>query len=186
VLALAWERQEDDRQALHHATRAWELYCTLDQPVAEADALNAIGWHEARLGDCNAGRIHCQAALALHQHHHCLDGEAETLDSLAYIAHRTGQHRQAVHSYQQALTLYRALGNRYQSAHTLDRLGHSHIALGEHEHARVTWQEALQLYEHQGRDSDAARIQRQLDYCPSLEIVETAGAGARTRPSTWS
>lgn len=45
--ALAWERRGDDRRALDHARRALDLYRTLDQPVWEAEALNAMGWYAA-------------------------------------------------------------------------------------------------------------------------------------------
>jgi hypothetical protein len=33
----------------------------------------------------------------------------------------------------------------------------------QHEQARTAWQEALQLYQDMGRDTDRARVQRQLD-----------------------
>jgi hypothetical protein len=33
----------------------------------------------------------------------------------------------------------------------------------DHDQARKAWQEALELYREQGRDEDAARVQRQLD-----------------------
>ncbi len=85
-----------------------------------------------------------------------------TLDSLGYIAHHTGHHRQAIGNYQRALTLLRTLGNTYRCANTLDALGHPHLALGEPDQARAVWQNALQLYRQQGRDQDAGRIQRQL------------------------
>ena len=71
-------------------------------------------------------------------------------------------HHQALDHYQQALTLFRTLGNTYLIADTLDNLGHPHAALG-HEQARAVWREALELYRKQSRDTDAQRVQRQLD-----------------------
>jgi tetratricopeptide (TPR) repeat protein len=163
ALAWAWGLQGDDRRALDHATQAKDLFRTLDQPVREARALNTVGWHAARLGEYGTARAHCQAALPLHRLHLNPDGEAATLDSLGYIEHQTGHHHHALYHYQHALTLYRNLGNTLQSANTLDRLGYPYAALGQHDHARTAWREALELYRLQGRDEDAARVQRQLD-----------------------
>ncbi|WP_312878554.1 tetratricopeptide repeat protein [Lentzea indica] len=122
-----------------------------------------MGWLAARLGEFDTARDHCHTALTLHRQHHHPTGEANTLDSLGYIAHRTGDHHQALDHYHHALTLFRALGNTYLVADTLDRVGHPHVALGEHERARAVWREAVQLYRDQGRDTDAARVQQQLD-----------------------
>ncbi|WP_308257249.1 ATP-binding protein [Saccharothrix luteola] len=166
VLAFTWGSQGDDRRALDHARHALDLYRTIDRPDHpewEGTALNAVGWFAARLGEFDTARDHCLAALTLFRHHHYPDGEAEALDSLGFIAHRTGDHRQAVDHYHQALTLFRALGYTYQIASTLDSIGHSHITLGQHDQARTVWQEAIQLYRDQGRDTDAQRVQQQLD-----------------------
>jgi tetratricopeptide (TPR) repeat protein len=163
VLAMAWELRGDNRQAMRHATRSLDLHRTTDVPGWEADAFNIVGWYAARSAEYDTARRHCQAALTLYRQHHNPEGEAATLDSLGYIAHHTGHHRQAIRYYQQAFTLYRAVGNTSQSADTLDSLGHPHIAAGEHEHARTAWREALDLYQNQGRNTDAARVQQQLD-----------------------
>ncbi|WP_433263956.1 tetratricopeptide repeat protein [Actinosynnema sp. CS-041913] len=59
--------------------------------------------------------------------------------------------------------LFRALGDTQYSADTLNSLGRAHAALGRAEGARTAWREALELYRRQGRDTDAQRVQRQLD-----------------------
>jgi DNA-binding SARP family transcriptional activator/tetratricopeptide (TPR) repeat protein len=171
-LARAWEQREDNRRALEHATRALDLCRTLGRPAWEADALNGVGWHAARLGDYDTARAHCQAALTLHRDHHDADGEADTLDSLGYIDHHTGHHHRAIDHYRQALTLFRGLGNTYESAATLDRLGHPHVALGQHEQARTVWREAAELYRAQRRDSDVTRVQHQLDDLDNQTAVD--------------
>jgi tetratricopeptide (TPR) repeat protein len=95
------------------------------------------------------------------------------LDVLGYIVHHTGHHQQAIDYYQRALTLLRAYDpTNGTSADALDRLGHPYVVLGEHKQARVVWQEAPELYQGQGRDADAARVQRQLD---DLTICDGAG-----------
>jgi DNA-binding SARP family transcriptional activator/Tfp pilus assembly protein PilF len=163
MLSWAWERRGDDRQALHHATRALDLFRAAGQPAPEARALNAVGWYTARLGEYCAARRHCEAALALHRRDQNVEGEAETLDSLGYLEHHTGRHRQAIDRYQQALALRRGQGNTYASANTLDNLARPYTALGQHEQARAVWRQALGLYQQQGRTQDAERVQHQLD-----------------------
>ncbi|MEV4315306.1 tetratricopeptide repeat protein [Actinocrispum sp. NPDC049592] len=162
--SMSCQRRGDDREALIHAQQSLDLYRTTDNQVLEAKALNLVGWYAARLGEYDAARGHCQAALTLHRHHHDPDGgEAYALDSLGFIDHRTGDHHQAIRHYQQALALFRNLGNIYDVADTLDRLGHPHVALGQYDQARVVWREALTLYREQGRNTDAERVQQQLD-----------------------
>ncbi len=163
MLAWAWERWGDDQRALEHARHALAHFRTVGQPVWQAIALNQVGWHAARLGDYDTAREHCQAALALHRQHNNPNGEAATQDSLGYIDHHTGHHHQAIHHYHQVLALRRTLGDTTEVANTLNHLGHPHSALGHHEQAREVWREALELYREQGRDTDAQRVQRQLD-----------------------
>jgi hypothetical protein len=69
-------------------------------------------------------------------------------------------------------SLVQTLGNTYEATNTLDNLGHPHVALGEDDRARVVWWEALRLYEEQGRDTDAGRVQLQLD---DLDKNDSAG-----------
>ncbi|HEV8559091.1 MAG TPA: tetratricopeptide repeat protein [Actinophytocola sp.] len=153
-----------NQQALEHATHALRLYQTLDNPVLNATALNSVGWCAALLGEYDQARSHCTAALALHRRHHeRSNGEAYTLDSLGYIAHRTGQHARAIDYYQQALKLRRELGNTYEVANTLDGIGHPHLALGQHEQARLVWREAGELYQALHSTTDAERVQQQLN-----------------------
>ncbi|PSL55851.1 DNA-binding SARP family transcriptional activator [Saccharothrix carnea] len=172
ALARAWGQRGDDRQALNHARQALDDCRGLDQPAWEADALNTVGWYSARLGDYDTARDHCQAALILHRRHRHTHGEAYSLDSLGFIDHRTGHHHQAIRHYNQALSLRRTFGHTYEVVDSLDALGHPHAALGDHAQARAVWREALDLYRQQGRDTDAERVQRQLD-----DLDKPTGAG---------
>ncbi|MGW6445723.1 BTAD domain-containing putative transcriptional regulator [Lentzea sp. NPDC055074] len=160
ALATAWPRPAE---ALEHARRALEFFRLLGQPVWEAEALNLMGWHAAHLGDHALAHEHCEAALVLLRHHHDPHGEAAVLDTLAYADHCAGHQQQAIRHYGQALALYRSLGHSYEVANTLDNLGRPHAALGQHDQARAAWREARELYLEQGRDSDAGRVQRELD-----------------------
>jgi len=164
ALAWVWTRTGgDDRTALEYTIRARDLYHTLDQPVYEASMLNSMGWFTAQLGDCDAARTYCQTALALHQDQHYDEGAAATLDSLGYIEHHSGCHNEAIGYYEQAVTLFRAIGSSFEVATSLDNLGHPHIAIGQYVQAWAVWSEALELFQEQRRDTDAARVQRQLD-----------------------
>jgi tetratricopeptide (TPR) repeat protein len=162
-LSLVWARRQDDRQAHKHAGRACDLYRGLDQPVWEADALNSMARHAARLGQFDTARDHCEAALQLARCHNYADAKADAWDTLGYIAHHTGNDEQAIDYYRQAYALFTARGYAYFAAKTLTDLGHAHVALGQHEQARETWHEALELYRKQERDSDAEQVRRQLE-----------------------
>jgi DNA-binding SARP family transcriptional activator len=155
-----WEMRGDHQQALHHARRALAVFRGLGQPIWEADSLNLVGWHAARLGDYETARAHCEAALELGRDDDM--SRAIYLDSLGYIEHRTGHQDLAIERYQQALSAFRGLGNIRGCADTLDNLGHPYTALGQHERARAVWRQALELYQRQGRTEDAERVQRQL------------------------
>ncbi|MFC0432673.1 helix-turn-helix domain-containing protein [Kutzneria buriramensis] len=153
----------DGRQALQHARHALALYQGLDQPIAEANAHNAVGWFATLIGDHDTGREHCRAALAVFRHHQDESGQAQALDSLGHIDHHSGHHHDAVRHYREAIALYQHLGNTFEIADTLDRLGHPHAALGDLDRARAVWQEALDLYRQQGRDDEAEQVEQQLD-----------------------
>lgn len=159
----AWELHGDDRQALHHARIALDLCRTLGEPVWEADALNAVGWHAAQIGEYDTARAHCESALALLHHDDNPDSRGQCLKTLGYIEHHAGRHRLAVDHYHQALNLFRDIGNTYDCAIILEELGHPHAALGQHDQARTVWRQAVELYRHQNHPEAADRVQRQLD-----------------------
>jgi len=163
TLAMAWERQGDFRQALHHAARALLLLRTADEPVWEAGTLNQMGLYATRLADYDAARAHCQAALAIYERHDDPTGIAETVLCLGHIEHHTGRHHEAIGHYGQALARFRAIGNVYQATDILGCLGHPCAALGQRDRARDCWQQAVELYRQQGRTQDAELVQCQLD-----------------------
>lgn len=165
-LARAWEHQGDALRALTHAEHALRLIRTVDNPVLKAQALNAIGWYRARLGEYAEARTACLAALALHREHRYLDGQGATLDSLGYIAHHTNDHVQAVGYYGQALAVMRERGNAYHEADTLDHIAKAYLALHQFDRARDTWKQALALYECQQRLTDAQSVMQNLSCVP--------------------
>ncbi|MEU4743461.1 BTAD domain-containing putative transcriptional regulator [Actinosynnema sp. NPDC023658] len=162
-LAQAWGHRTDDRLALRHATQALNLFRTLDHPTWEGDALNAVAWHAARLGDYRKAREHCRAALTVFSRHPDPISEAETLDTLGYTAHHTGQHHTAAEYYQQALALWRDNDVTDSVARTLTQLGDTYSVLGRADHAHAVWQEALEHYRRQRRHENTEHVQQRLD-----------------------
>jgi tetratricopeptide (TPR) repeat protein len=53
-LTTLWDRQGEPTQALQHARQALHLYQTADHQVGQAEAVNAVGWCHARLGEHQA------------------------------------------------------------------------------------------------------------------------------------
>ncbi|MFJ6673546.1 tetratricopeptide repeat protein [Actinosynnema sp. NPDC091369] len=163
-LAWASERRGDFREALEHSRRVLDLATGHDaHPVWRADALNQVGWHTARLGDHDAARAHCHAALALHRRHGNAGGEAHALANLGYVDHLTGEHERAVDRCRRAAGLLRRAGDAYHGAGVRDLEGRACAALGRHAEACAAWREAGELYREQGRHDDAERVRRQLE-----------------------
>ena len=127
-----------------------------------AQALNAFGWYQARLGDYAEARTACEAAFDLHDRHQYQDGQAGTLDSLGYIAYHTHEHEKALEYFGRALAIYRDRGNMYGEAESLDHLAATHLAVDRRDQARATWTRALELYHAQFRTVDADRVRQRL------------------------
>lgn len=156
-LAFVCERQGRHDQALHHSSQAMELYAAAGHRRGQAGALNAVGWYQALLGDFAQALTSCQAALGLLEPDD-LDGQASTWDSLGYIHHHRGDHREAIACYQRSLDVFRSLGDHYWTADVLIHLGDSHLAAGGPVEARAAWHEALGILEDLGHPhADAAR-----------------------------
>ncbi|QFZ16082.1 AfsR/SARP family transcriptional regulator [Saccharothrix syringae] len=162
AMAWTWARRGDDRKALEHVTEALRISRELDDPVREADALNAVGWYRARLGEHGRAREHCRAALDLYRAHRDREGEAAVLDSLGYVEREAGRWGDAVVHHERALDLNRELGNTYEMAGALDCIGRCRAGLGEVDRARTAWREALEMYREQGRDEDVERVRASL------------------------
>ncbi|MET7422959.1 BTAD domain-containing putative transcriptional regulator [Dactylosporangium sp. NPDC005555] len=159
-LALAWEHAGDDRQALTHAEANLRIRATLAGPAREAEALNAVGWYHARVGQHEDADGYCRRALAICRAHGFLETEAYTRDSLGYIARHRGRPAEALRHYGGALELRRMLGDTYEEGDTLTHLGEVYVALGRPKDAATAWLAALALFESQGRTREAAAVRR--------------------------
>jgi Tfp pilus assembly protein PilF len=115
-----------------------------------AVALNAVGWHHAKLGDYVQGQVFCEQGLAMGRELGDRFGEAITLDSLGYCRLQAGDHVQAVALYQQSVVAYRETEDRYYLARTLSNLGDAHLAAGDPDAACAAWHQALVMQEELG------------------------------------
>ncbi|MBB5955091.1 tetratricopeptide (TPR) repeat protein [Saccharothrix tamanrassetensis] len=163
VVGLAAELAGDVDVALDHAGRALRIAEDSGEPSWVAHALVPIARCTALAGHADRAREHARRALDLHRRAGDAFGEAGALDALGLVDHVAGRHAAAVASYRESRALFERLGYRYETAVVLDRLGQSQPALGQPAQARVTWREALELYRAQGRDDEAARLQRRFD-----------------------
>jgi len=141
----AWEREGQPGPALAHAEHALALSRAAGHRRWQTNALNAVGWFQAQLGNYPQALTHCQQALTLQQQDDDREGQAATWDSLGYAHHHLDHHAQAVDCYRNALDVIRDLGDRYQEAITLTKLGDTHHAAGNPDVARATWQGALAI-----------------------------------------
>ncbi|RSN61373.1 SARP family transcriptional regulator [Amycolatopsis sp. WAC 04182] len=161
-LIMVWRQQNNDQLALNHAKEAFRLFEPLDNLVWKAEALDRMGWHQARLGLYDEARSSCEQALALFRDARNRQGQAVTLDTLGYIAHHCGEYDLALDHFHESLELCRDLGATYYEADTLEHLGQSLAALRRRAEARLVWQQALRLNRTQERTADADRVAQQL------------------------
>jgi tetratricopeptide (TPR) repeat protein len=165
-LAWMWERRGDDHQALAHARQALAIARDRGEDLL-GEALNLVGWHAARIGEHDLARAHCEEALQLHSARGFSLGVATTLDSLGYVDHLTGRHREAIARHRQSITMLRGVGYHAEVvADVHEHLGRPHAALGEWEEARAAWTEAMELYLRLNRTADADRMREQLAGLP--------------------
>ncbi|RSM57159.1 SARP family transcriptional regulator [Amycolatopsis sp. WAC 01376] len=163
IFGYLYEQSGDEAYAYEHVMIAARLFRSLNAGVYEAESLNMMAWYLARLGRYDEANANRATALTLSREYRHPAGEANSLDILGYLAHHTGRPTEALDCYLRALDLFRESGHTRCQPDTLDRLGHTYVALRQTAQAVEAWQQALMLCETQGRTSEAARIQKQLD-----------------------
>jgi len=138
-------QQERQHESLHHAQRALALYDSVGHRAGRAQALNAVGWIHARLGDHRQALIYCEQSLALQEELGERRGIVATLDSLGHVHFQLGDYELALSCHARALDLSRSLGMRYEQAQALIHLGETHLAMGRPDAARTAWRSALEI-----------------------------------------
>jgi tetratricopeptide (TPR) repeat protein len=162
ALGRVWSRHRDYRLAFAHASRGITLFRALGLVAWEADELSMVGWYHANLGRLDDARIACKAALAVLRQHHDRHGEANTEDSLGFIAVQAGDFAQAIGHYGHAISLWRGLGHSHGEADSLAGLAIAYAASSARDAAAAASRQALELYRAQHRGPDADEFQRQL------------------------
>ncbi|MEV0675411.1 tetratricopeptide repeat protein [Actinosynnema sp. NPDC050436] len=160
MIGRSHELQQQDHQALQHASEAVRLYTQVGNEPMRAFALNATGTYAANLGNYDLARRNCDEALVLHRKYGQESSQSHALDTLAYIDHRTGNHQRSIEIYRRALQMRLDIGHLHGAANILHRIGHPYLALGRRREARTAWQEARQMYRRQGRDREADQVDR--------------------------
>ena len=80
------------RRARPRPARRCDLYRAAGHRAGQADALNAVGWYHAQLGDHEPALAYCQQALALHAGDSATaTARPHTWDSLGYAHHHLGR-----------------------------------------------------------------------------------------------
>ncbi|MEV6611216.1 BTAD domain-containing putative transcriptional regulator [Kutzneria sp. NPDC051319] len=162
AMALVLERRSDDLASLEHASKALDLVLRVGNRLWEGEMRNLVSWYLARLGKLDVAQEEAVRALAVFHELGDRPGEADTLDSLGFIAERDGRHADAVDHFSKSIELYRELGNVTVIAGLHERLGRALLGLGDKPAARQTWQYALEQYRSQRRDTDVERMRDQL------------------------
>jgi DNA-binding SARP family transcriptional activator/tetratricopeptide (TPR) repeat protein len=136
--------------ALCHAEQVLELARaagnqTVRAGALQADALNAIGWNRAMLGDYQQARAICRRALAQYRRLGHLLGQATSWDSLGYAEDHLGRHAQAIACYRNAVQYFSEAGSRSGEAEALTHLGDACRAVGRCQEATEAWTKALAI-----------------------------------------
>ncbi|MFD4636122.1 ATP-binding protein [Lentzea sp. NPDC058436] len=159
-ITVAWAELGDHERALEHATKALELFRASGFTAREAEALNAVGWHTARLGRFAEALPLCLRALEMCRGlRHQSAAEASTLEDLAFIYRHTDRPADAAEHYRASAAVWNGLGDRGHEAESLRALGEVLLDLGEADEARRTWLRALDLARTGHRAAKVARLE---------------------------
>jgi tetratricopeptide (TPR) repeat protein len=162
--SMAWSLALQDQvvAALEESEIALALFRANDVALGLAEALNAVGWFRAQLGNPHTALPLCLESLDLHQRLGNREGEADTLDSLGFIHHQLGNIDSSVDFYKRSLAAWHDISDHYYEATTLVRLGHAYEAGGYLDLARSTWTLARSAFMSMGH-SDAEQVTRELE-----------------------
>ena len=142
----AFERRGRHGRRSSTPSRPWTCTGPPATGAGQADALNAVGWYHAQLGDHQQALTCCQQALALHQELGDRDGAGRTPGTASATPTTTSATTpRPSPATSTPSTCYRDLGDRYNEADTLTHLGDTHHAAGDPDAARDAWQQALTI-----------------------------------------
>ncbi|WP_158263089.1 tetratricopeptide repeat protein [Amycolatopsis sp. CA-128772] len=152
----------DHRTAIGYAIRSARLFRSIGKPVDEANALNAMGWHHAMLGEFESAREYCATALDMLVRSGGRRYEVCALHSLGYIAKRTGRYAEALRYFRRSIPVYHDIGDKFAEANAHVDLAEVHAAMADPAAAETAWRTALAMFETQNRTADARRVRQRL------------------------
>jgi DNA-binding SARP family transcriptional activator len=169
-----------------HRTHVWQLawamtgYCTrrghfqqyralwteglaaaeqLGDPVAQANAHRFLAHAFVMLRNLDAALPHARRAFALTERIGDLPNQGHIRYTLAMLAARRGDDRQALDHALAALSLFQTLDNEVWLADALNTAGWYHACLDHHAEARECCEQALELHrKHDDRDGEASTL----------------------------
>ena len=124
---------------------ALEASAQLPDPSTRMHAHQRLGIALADLGRHDEGITHLHQSLALAEHHHDLDQQADAHRMLARTCERLGDDRQALAHATQALDRYRILDRPVREAQALNQTGWHLARLGDLDSARTRCEAAFAL-----------------------------------------
>lgn len=161
VLARVWgDGRADYRRACDHIGYVLRHCHTLDNHHSQIDVRCDAAWFLAKFGEYEQARAHAIAALALYREVGDVRSEACALDTLGFIAYRTGQNVLAIEYYGRALQLRR--GDNFYEPNSREHLGDFYASLGRLCDAREMWTGALDLYRTQQRATNVENVRQKL------------------------
>jgi DNA-binding SARP family transcriptional activator/Flp pilus assembly protein TadD len=154
LLNLAWilamVMRDRYEEALQYSQAALHLYQGTGDRCGQAQALNAIGWTHAHLGDYHQAVTCARQALGLFQSLGDHVSQVDAWDTLGFTFRELGNHERAFTCYRYALAMARHIGDPSFVARILTHLGDSHQAAGVPDAARTAWQQALTILDKLG------------------------------------
>lgn len=134
-------------EANGHATRAYQLGESVDDPLVMAEAQNELGIIAHHQGDFEAALAHWERALAVFRTDGNHSGEASAMSNLSRAQLALGNSDEAVRLVEEAVELYRSLGSTLRKANARYQLGYVTAQRGELETALEEFREALAVFQ---------------------------------------
>jgi tetratricopeptide (TPR) repeat protein len=161
--------QKRHAEAILHARSALDLAQHTPSQMYRADALTAVSWDQAWLGQSVEALSWCEQALEIYSEIGHPEGNAYALHVLGFIHQELGHYAQAIRCYERSREIDRELGSRYWEAVVLDRLGGVYHTLGEGHSAQLAWRQAFDILDTL-RHPDAQAIKKK---CGEWQVQAT-------------
>lgn len=143
---------------LHSHILALAALGRLDEPAAEAEIHNSLGWIDLRMGNLPSASERFDGALTLRRRAGDVAGEAATLNALGVAQARAGRFDEAKAHYDLALDLARSVDDSHVQASVLNSVAGMWAAKGSFAEALSIVQEAISLSREIGDRVGEARM----------------------------